>query len=97
MSVQLVEKKVSSNRKRVDAIIKKSGFLSKTRFLKVRLLGYEPLPEEDYELEQLFEQVMDNEKHWKDCKKSCSYRLSEANATAFILDKDYKIKADEDA
>lgn len=95
MPIHLVEKKISANRKRIDAVIKQSKLFGKTRFLKVRVLGYEPLPEEEDELEELFEKIMQQEKNWKDCKKSCSVHLSEENATAFILDKDYKIKSNE--
>ena len=97
MNVSIIDKKVSATGKRIDAVIKKTAFLSRDRFLKVRILAYEDtLPKEDYEIEALFEKVVANERKWKECKKSCSLRLPEVNATAFILDKDYKIKANED-
>jgi hypothetical protein len=92
MSITLKEFKRSQSGKRVDAIIRHKAMFKKARLLKVRILAYDPLPEEEYELESIFEKVMEAEGEWKACKKSCSYRLNKENATAYILDKDYQPK-----
>lgn len=83
MAINVIEKKVSENRKRIDALIRVSSFWSDPWEMKVRILGYQPLKEE--EEEEIFEQIAKRRKEWKQNKKNQSLNLSTYNANAFIL------------
>ena len=83
MAISVIEKKVSENRKRIDAHLKVTSFFNDPWELKIRILGYEPIKEEDEE--EIFETVIQKRKAWKQNKKNQSLSLASYNATAFIL------------
>jgi hypothetical protein len=83
MAINIIEKKVSENRKRIDAKLKVTSFFKDPWQLSLRILGYQAIPEE--EEEEIFEQVVKRRKEWKQNKRNQSLNLSSYNATAFIL------------
>lgn len=83
MAVNIIEKKVSENRKRIDATLKVTSLWKDPWSLKLRILGYQAIQEDDEE--EIFDYIVKNRKNWKQNKKNHSLSLSAYNANAFIL------------
>ena len=95
MNVNILVKKVSTNRKRVDAEVKVSSFWSGELFrMKVRLLSREAIPKGD--LNELMEQVAERRQEWKPGKKFQTLSLKGINANAYILSVTDKQSEDEE-